>query len=209
MDDGRDGLFIHAKLEDERISRKIIDQTIMKFGRIDGIVNDAGMNDGVGLQNDSPSAFRSSILANLSHYYDFLHFSVEQFIKNKGSIVNISSKIAVTDQGGTSGYTAIKGAQLALTREWAVELVSYEIRVNTIFPVEVMTPQYKKWISNFNDPTQEFDRIISKIPLEKRMTTSTEIAVMWMFLLSSKSSHITGQWQHIDGECVHLDRSIS
>jgi len=132
VDDGRDGLFIHATLEDERISRKIIDQTIMKFGRVDGIVNNAGMNDGVGLQNGTLLAFRSSVLANLSYYYDLVHFSVEQLIKNKGSIVNISSKIAVTGQGGTSGYAASKGAQLAWTREWAVELAPYGIRVNAI-----------------------------------------------------------------------------
>ena len=52
----------------------------------------------------------------------------------------MSSKTAITGQGGTSGYASSKGAILALTREWAVELVPYGIRVNALVPAEVMTP---------------------------------------------------------------------
>src|SRR5205814_2542777 len=123
---------------------------------------------------------------------------------------NIASKTAITGQGGTSGYASAKGAILALTREWAVELLEYGIRVNAIVPAEVMTPLYQQWLSSFPNPEEKMKNIISKIPFEKRMTTPEEIAAMAVFLLSSKAAgHITGQHLFVDGGYVHLDRALS
>jgi L-fucose dehydrogenase len=123
--------------------------------------------------------------------------------------VNIASKTAVTGQGGTSGYASSKGAVLALTREWAVELLEYGIRVNAIVPAEVMTPLYRQWLDTFPDPEAKRQSILSKIPLEKRMTTPDEIAAMVLFLISSRASHITGQHLFVDGGYVHLDRALT
>lgn len=187
----------------------IIDETVQKFGQIDGIVNNAGVNDGVGLENGSPAAFKASLMTNLTHYYDLVHYALKYLKKTKGSILNISSKTALTGQGGTSGYAASKGAQLALTREWAAELLPYGIRANAIVPAEVMTPLYEKWLNTFDNPKEKLANIVSNIPLEKRMTTSEEIAAMSVFLLSDRSGHTTGQWMVVDGGYVHLDRSIT
>src|SRR2546422_7733475 len=99
------------------------------------------------------------------------HHALGALKKARGSIVNISSKTAVTGQGGTSGYVASKGAILALTREWAAELLPYGIRVNAVIPAEVMTPLYRRWLSQFPSPEEKLKDIVSKIPLEKRMTT--------------------------------------
>jgi len=189
--------------------KTIIDQAISAFGRLDGIVNNAGVNDGVGLLSGNPEAFKNSVIANLTHYYDLVHYGVAYLKKTKGSIVNISSKTALTGQGGTSGYAASKGAQLALTREWAVELAPFGIRVNAVIPAEVMTPLYEKWLGTFDNPVEKLDSITNKIPFENRMTTSKEIADMTVFLLSERSSHTTGQWQIVDGGYVHLDRSLT
>lgn len=189
--------------------KKAIEETAAKYGRIDGIVNNAGLNDGASLEK-GPEAFRKSILVNLYHYYDLVHFALPYLKESKGSIVNISSKVAVTGQGGTSGYAASKGAQLALTREWAAELLPYSIRVNAILPAEVMTPLYRKWLDNtFEDPAAQEAAIVANIPLEKRMTTAEEIAAMAVFLLSDRSAHTTGQWMIVDGGYVHLDRSLT
>lgn len=128
--------------------------------------------------------------------------------KTKGSIVNISSKTAVTGQGNTSGYAAAKGAQLALTREWAVELLPFGIRVNAVVPAEVLTPMYEKWIKTFDDPEEKLRHILKNIPLGNRMTTKEEIASMTVYLIFGQTSHITGQIVHVDGGYVHLDRAL-
>jgi len=129
--------------------------------------------------------------------------------KSKGSIVNISSKTAETGQGNTSGYAASNGGRNALTREWAVELLKYEIRVNAIVVSECWTPQYADWIKTLPDAQKMLDKITSNIPLGHRMTTPAEIATMTAFLLSDQSSHTTGQLIHVDGGYVHLDRALA
>jgi len=187
----------------------VITETLKIFGQLDGIVNNAGVNDGAGLLA-GPDAFRQSVKLNLFHYYDLVHYALPYLKETKGSIVNVSSKVALTGQGGTSGYAAAKGAQLALTREWAAELLPFSIRVNAVLPAEVMTPLYQNWLENtFKDPKLKEEEIIQKIPLEKRMTTKEEMAAMVVFLLSNKSSHTTGQFMVIDGGYVHLDRSLT
>ena len=129
--------------------------------------------------------------------------------KNKGAIVNIGSKVATTGQGGTSGYAAANGGRDALTKEWAVELLPYSIRVNSVIVAECYTPLYEKWIQNFENPEEKLASITDQIPLENRMTTKEEIANTVAFLLSQKSSHTTGQLIYVDGGYTHLDRALS
>jgi L-fucose dehydrogenase len=202
------GLQIPILLSSEKDSEISVNQAFKTFGRIDGIVNNAGVNDGVGLEKGSPKSFIDSVSKNLNHYYDLAHFALPHLRASKGSIVNISSKTALTGQGNTSGYTAAKGAILSLTREWAVELLPYQIRVNAVIPAEVMTPMYESWIQTFEDPAAKLNSINSKIPLGNRMTKPEEIAAMVIFLLSDKAMHITGQYLHVDGGYTHLDRAI-
>ncbi len=200
--------YVTAELGTPEACSNVIDFTVEKYGRIDGLVNNAGINDGVGLEKGSPGKFFESLQKNLSHYYNLAHFALPYLKKTKGNIVNIGSKVAFTGQGNTSGYAASKGAINALTREWAVELLPYTIRVNTVLPAEVWTPLYENWIKTLPNPEEKLAQIVSKIPLEKRMTTSEEIADMTVFLLSSRSSHTTGQIIFVDGGYTHLDRSL-
>src|SRR5467141_487289 len=186
-----------------------VEQTVNKLGRIDALVNNAGVNDGVGLEKGTPDQFVASLQRNLLHYYYMAHYAVPHLKRTSGSIVSISSKTAVTGQGGTSGYVASKGAILALTREWAVELLPYGIRVNAIVPAEVDTPLYKQWLSTFPNPEEKRDPIVSKIPLGQRMTTPEEIAAFVLFLILPQASHITGQHVLLDGGYVHLDRDLT
>jgi L-fucose dehydrogenase len=186
----------------------VVQETLSKYGRIDGLVNNAGTNDGVGLEKGSPEAFLQSVEKNVGHYYFLAHYALDALKKSKGTILNISSKTAVTGQGNTSGYVAAKGAQLALTREWAVELLPYHIRVNALVPAEVYTPMYATWIQSFPNPEEKLDEISRRVPLQNRMTTAEEIANMALFLLSQKASHITGQHIFVDGGYTHLDRAL-
>ena len=189
--------------------QKSVAQTLEKFGRIDALVNNAGRNDKVGLEQGNPAQYLASLNRNLVHYYNMAHYCLPHLKRSHGSIVNIGSKTAVTGQGSTSGYASSKGAIMALTREWAAELLPYGIRVNTVIPAEVMTPLYRSWLDTFPNPEEKLRKILSKIPLEKRMTTGEEIASTVVFLLSAKSSHTTGQHLFVDGGYVHLDRALT
>lgn len=189
-------------------AQEVVQKAMERFGRIDGVVNNAGANDGVGLEHGTPERFIQSVTNNLFHYYFLVHYALPHMKENKGAVVNISSKTAVTGQGGTSGYIASKGAQLALTREWAVELLPYQIRVNAILPAEVYTPMYESWINTFPNPAEKLQEINNKVPLGRRMTTPEEIASMALFLLSDQASHITGQHLFVDGGYTHLDRTL-
>lgn len=200
--------YVTAELAAPKACQEVIDFTLEKYGRIDGLVNNAGINDSIGLEKGSPEKFFQSLHKNISHYYNLAHYALPWLKKSKGNIVNIGSKVSVTGQGNTSGYAASKGAVNSLTREWAVELLPYSIRVNTVMPAEVWTPLYENWVNSLPNPEEKLAEIVAKIPLEKRMTTAQEIADMVVFLLSSRSSHTTGQIIFVDGGYTHLDRSL-
>ncbi len=188
--------------------KRAISEALAAFGRIDGLVNNAGLNDGVGLASGNYESFLQSMHNNLVHYYLLAHYALPELIAHRGTIVNISSKAAETGQGNTSAYAAANGGRNALTREWAVELLPYGIRVNGIVVSECWTPQYSEWIKQFPDAEERLKEITSRIPLGKRMTTTTEIGETAAFLLSARSAHTTGQLIHVDGGYVHLDRAL-
>lgn len=197
-----------AELTDDKQCERAVEQVLEEFGRIDGLVNNAGVNDGIGLENGNYAHFMRSIQCNVAHYYLMAHLVLPHLKKSKGAIVNIGSKTSVTGQGGTSGYAAANGARNALTREWAVELLPYSIRVNAVIVAECHTPLYERWVNTFENPEAKLASITDKVPLEKRMTTAREIADMVVFLLSEKSSHTTGQLIFVDGGYTHLDRAL-
>jgi len=205
---GNRGFQILAELAKPQECKKAVEATIKQFGKIDGLVNNAGINDSVGLENGNYEKFMESLHRNLVHYYLIAHYALPELIKSKGSIVNIGSKTAETGQGGTSAYAAANGGRNALTREWAVELLKYGIRVNAVIVAESYTPLYEKWLNTLPNPKETLHKITDKIPFGKRMTTTEEIAGMVAFLLSERSSHTTGQLIHVDGGYVHLDRAL-
>lgn len=200
---------IAGDLMQREFCESAVAQTQSEYGRIDALINNAGVNDGVGLERGTPEKFLGSLQLNLSHYYNMAHYALPALKNSQGCIVNISSKVALTGQGNTSGYAAAKGAILALTREWAAELLPFSIRVNAVLPAEVMTPLYQQWLSTFPNPEEKRRRIVEKIPLGKRMTEPQEVAAMVLFLISSQAAHITGQHISVDGGYVHLDRALT
>jgi L-fucose dehydrogenase len=200
---------VAAELSDPAECARAVQAVVAQFGRIDGLVNNAGVNDGVGLESGNYEDFMRSLHRNVVHYYLMAHHALPELIKSQGAIVNITSKTAETGQGNTSAYAAANGGRNALTREWAVELLKYNIRVNAVMVAESWTPAYETWIKTLPNPEEKLREITSKIPLGNRMTTAEELANTTAFLLSPRSSHTTGQIMHIDGGYVHLDRALA
>jgi len=199
---------VQAELTKADECRRAVAAALAQCQRIDGLVNNAGENDGVSLETGDADRFLLSLRRNLTHYYEMAHFALDELKKTQGAIVNIGSKVAETGQGGTSAYAAANGGRNALTREWAVELAKYAIRVNAVIVSECWTPMYAKWIQQFPEPEAVRRRIEAKIPFGHRMTTCEEIGYAVSFLLSPRSSHTTGQLFHVDGGYVHLDRAM-
>ena len=200
--------WIQADLSRDADCTKAVAKAHSRFGPIYGLVNNAGRNDGVGLEA-GPEAFRASLDQNLLHSYTLLHLLQDDIKASQGAVVNISSKTAVTGQGQTSAYVAAKAAQLGLTREWAAALAPWGVRVNAVIPAEVMTPMYAAWLQTFPDPAAQLATITARIPLGHRMTHDHEIAAAVVFALSPRSAHTTGQWLFVDGGYTHLDRALA
>jgi L-fucose dehydrogenase len=201
-------MFFRTEMTDDAACAAAVARIVAAGRGIHGLVNNAGANDGIGLEAGT-AAFLSSLVANVSHYYGMAHHCLAHLKASRGAIVNISSKTALTGQGHTSGYVAAKAAQLGLTREWAAALVGDGVRVNAVLPAEVMTPLYRAWIDSFENPQAKLDEIAANIPLGHRLTTDREIADTVVFLLSDRSSHTTGQWIVPDGGYTHLDRTLT
>jgi NAD(P)-dependent dehydrogenase (short-subunit alcohol dehydrogenase family) len=164
----------------------------------------------IGRQHGHPQEFLSSLEWNLLHHFNMAHYALPHLKRIRGSIVNISSKTALTGQGGTSGCVASKVAILGLTREWAAELLPYGMLVNAVIPAEVMTPLYRQWRDGSAEPREKLQSVVvAKIRLDRRMSTPDEIAAMAVFSLSAKTGHITGQHLFVDEGYAHLNRALT
>jgi len=199
--------FIEADLTNLKSCKEAVEQTVSLFGGLDVLVNNAGFNDGLGLET-SPEDFMTSVQNNLLHVYAMTHYALPQIRKGPGCILNLGSKVSVTGQGQTSAYAAAKGAISALTREWAVALAPDKIRVNCVIPAECLTDQYEQFFLSQVEPEAAKKAIYRLVPLAQRLTTPEEIAQSIIFLASDRSSHTTGQLIFVDGGYTHFDRAV-
>jgi len=204
---GIDAIFCKTDVTKPQDIKNAFKNIIEKYNRIDVVINNVGVNDGVGLDG-SYEDFMWSLKLNMVSYFLVVKHALPFLKKSKGNILNIGSKVGLTGQGGTSGYAASKGGVLGLTREWAVDLIKDAIRVNAIIIAESWTPAYGAWIKTLENGEEKLKSITKKIPLENRMTTPEEIANQCLFTISDKSSHTTGQFIAVDGGYVNLDRSL-
>lgn len=202
------GVFVEGDLSEPSFCESLVNGITSAGGTLDVLINNAGVNDSISLEG-SPEEFTASLNRNLLHAFTLAHHARTALIASRGCIVNVSSKVAETGQGSTSGYAAAKGAINALTREWAAALAPQGVRVNAVVPAECDTEQYRRWFASQPDPEAARRRISDLVPLGRRLTAAAEIADAILFLASARASHITGQLLHIDGGYTHLDRGLT
>lgn len=170
--------------------KESIYKIINQFGEVHGLINNTAINDDARFEHNNYENFMASLRKNLAPYYLLAHYLLPALIRSKGAIVNINFKMAETGRCTTSTYAANNGGINALTREWAVELLKYNIRVNAVV-VESKTSLHD-----------------SKISPENRIAANQEIANTIAFLLSERSSHTTGQLIHADGDFIQSNKIL-
>lgn len=142
--------FYEIDLKNYEQIEKLVKKVAIKHGGIYALVNNAGTNDNLHIENTSTQDLIKSYENNLFHYYTMTKECLPYIKKEQGSILNIVSKTGITGQGRTSAYASAKAAQMGFTREWACAFAKDNVRVNAIAPAEVMTPLYEKWLQNFS-----------------------------------------------------------
>ena len=207
-DQGRHVHYIAAELTDVAECKRVIDETIERYGRIDVIVNNAGGNNQKDLLTP-PEEFMKYMRDNLIHYYALVHYAHDHLIRSKGSIVNIGSHVSITGQGHTSAYVAAKGAIDALTREWAAYFCDKEVNVNCVVPGSVWTNSYVKWAAQFPDPEARRRQAEQNIPFGRRMTTVEEFSDLVVYVASGRATHLTGEIIVCDGGYTRLERVLT
>ncbi|CAH2049023.1 unnamed protein product, partial [Iphiclides podalirius] len=187
---GNKPLVIKAEMSNDADGKRIVQETIEKFGRIDVLVNNAGTSELVDITSENfMESYDQIINVNLRGVVYLTHQAIPHLIKSKGNIINISSVAGMITAGisGMLAYNVSKAGLNHFSRCAALKLASYGVRVNTISPGPVRT-------DIINHPTMEsisWDTF-AEITALKRVSDPVEIADLILFLASDKARGITG-----------------
>lgn len=174
-------------------SSKLVDDVISDFGKIDVLVNNAGIKKDNLLMRMDKEDFDSVVNTNLSSVFNLTKSSIRTFLKQRsGSIINISSVVGVKGNAGQSNYSASKAGIIGFSKSVALELGSRNIRSNVIAPGFIETDMTDSLPEDVINSWKE------SIPL-KRGGNPSDVGNACVFLASDLSSYITGQVLHVDG----------
>jgi len=177
---------------------RAIDTIAQHFGRIDILVNNAGTHDSKGIEQASEADWDRIIGTNLKSMYLVTKAALPHLKESHGSIVNMSSMVGLVGQGSAGAYAASKGGIVAMTKNLALDLARYGIRVNCICPGWVETPLVEAWFVLQPDRTAAREYVNSIHPLG-RIASADEIGQVALFLSSPLSSFMTGIAVPVDG----------
>jgi 3-oxoacyl-[acyl-carrier protein] reductase len=195
---GRRCLALRAEISNEAEVRQTVQEIISAWGRIDFLINSAGIWTYLDVGSGDSRAWKETMEVNLNSVYYFTDAVVPHMKKNKqGGIINVGSTAGIRGEAHHSHYAATKGALNALTKSWAVELAPFNIRVNLVAPGWVDTDMCTEVFSD-----QAFkESVRQSIPL-KRIPPPEDIAGPIVFLASDLARHITGAIINVNGGSV-------
>ena len=188
--------FVQADVANFEQCEAMVKETIEKFGKIDVLVNNAGITKDGLIMRMKKEDFEAVIDINLTGTFNVTRNVIPYMIKQKsGRIINLSSVVGVAGNAGQTNYSASKAGVIGFTKSLAKEVASRNILVNAVAPGFIDTDMTKV----LSDSVKE--GINAQIPL-RRMGTPREVAKVVKFLASDDSSYVTGQVINIDGGMV-------
>ena len=196
---GKRARFVAAELTKEGSAERIIAEACAFAGRVDVLVNNAGIDHTSDLlltpMDDVRGVFEVNTYATLAMLQ-----AAATAMKSTGggSIINVTSRLASVGVPSMGVYAASKGAVLALTKAAAVELAPNNIRVNAVAPGMTRTRLYEDWLSRFPDPEAKDGQVAAAIPLG-RVAEASDVATAVAFLASEQAAYITGASIPVDG----------
>ncbi|WCK55706.1 SDR family oxidoreductase [Aneurinibacillus sp. Ricciae_BoGa-3] len=174
---------------------RLVAETVDRFGSIDILLNNAGMNIRKPLTEVEENDWDLVLGVNLKGIFLVGQAVAKQMIKQRyGKIINISSILGTIGMPYQTSYAASKGGINQLTKVWAEELAPYNISVNALGPAYIRTPMTEGWM---NDP-ERYQQIINAT-MQKRVGEISDLSGPVVFLASDASSYVTGQVLHVDG----------
>jgi NAD(P)-dependent dehydrogenase (short-subunit alcohol dehydrogenase family) len=192
-------IYLPCDVSDPAALRAAIDQMVECFGRLDCMINNVGHHPpATSIDDTSIEDFEQLVRVNLTSTFAGCKFAVPHLRKTRGTIINISSMVAVLGQAKAAAYCATKAAQIGLTKSLAVDLGPEGIRVNAVLPSNIDTPLMRKWAATLPEPASALERVAG-VQVFGRMGRIEEIGRICLFLATDDSSFITGQAIEAEG----------
>ncbi len=190
--------FIQGDISDPSCCEAIVRQTVDKFGRLNIVVNSAGIYLEKAIAEVTPEDYDKVMDINIKGTFFIAKYAVPELKKTGGNIVNVSSDAGLNGNILCTAYCASKGAVTTFTKALALELAPYGVRVNCVCPGDIRTPMLDRQLALYEDPENRLKEMASLYPLG-RIGTAGEAAHVICFLASDAASFVTGAAWTVDG----------
>jgi NAD(P)-dependent dehydrogenase (short-subunit alcohol dehydrogenase family) len=192
-------IYVPCDVTNREQLKAAIDRAAAEFGRLDCLINNAGWHPpATTIDETRLEDLEELIRMNFMSTFAGCQYALPHLRKTKGTIINMSSMVALLGQEHSAAYCSTKGAQLSLKKALAVELGREGIRVNAILPGNVDTPLMRDWAATLPDPQSALARVAA-LQVFGRMATGEEIGRIALFLATNDSSFLTGQAIEAEG----------
>jgi len=178
--------------------RAMTEKVVREAGGIDILMNNAGYHNSKGIEALSEEEWDSLLDTNLKSVFLCTKFALPALKASKGVVINMSSMVGLVGQPNACAYAATKGGIIAMTKNLAIDLAPYGIRVNVICPGWIQTPLVEEWFEKQEDPAAARKYIYGQHPIG-RIGTSPEVGKAALFLATKDSAFTTGSVIECDG----------